>query len=355
MHRKQNTKYADKIGMPPGALVYIGKKRTEKARITKINFSKDFYEETELDDISAYKAKKRPNTVNWVNINGIHDMEVMESVGNEFKLDMMVMEDIVNTNHRPKADEFEDYLFVTLKTLNFSQKKKEVDVEQISLVLGTDWLLTFQEGDADTFSLIKERIRSSKGHITQRSVDFLFYRLIDTVVDNYFLTMDAVSEAIEELEDKLIADPDENLHHKIYNLKKKIAVIKKAIVPLRDAISTIIKCDYNYISESTKKYFSDVYEHLIHVIESINAQHEMLNDFLNMYLSGLSNKMNEVMQVLTIFASIFIPLTFIAGVYGMNFKYMPELHNPYGYYITWGVMIGLAVALLLYFRKKKWL
>jgi magnesium transporter len=352
---EKNIKYADKLGLPPGALVYVGKERTEKVKITQINFSKDLYEETALDDISDYKARKKLNTVNWLNINGIHDVAVMDKIGKFFKLDVMILEDIVNANHRSKAEQSDNYLFVTLKTLNFLESNKDVVIEQISLVLGREWLLTFQEADSDNFGVIKERIKAAKGHIPQKKVDFLFYRLIDTIVDNYFLTMDAIDEAIENLEDKLIENPGDDLDKEIYYLKKKIALIKKAIIPLRDTISTITKIDNDYLSESTKNYFSDVYEHLTHVIEANNAQHEMLNDFLNMYLSGISNKMNEVMKVLTIFASIFIPLTFIAGVYGMNFKYMPELEVRYGYYITWGVMVATALVLLLYFRRKKWL
>ena len=353
--QKQNAIYADKIGLPPGALVYIGKKRTEKATISQFEFLKGVYNETELDDFSTYNTKKKPSLVSWIDVNGIHDVTLIEAVGNQFNLDTMVLEDVVNTNHRPKAEEHEDYLFITLKTLKLIESDKDVVIDQVSLLIGQHWLLTLQEEGADTFGTIKERIRSAQGHIPQRKADYLFYRLIDIIVDNYFLLTDALGVAIEELEDKIIADPDENMHDEIYQLRKKIALIKKAIVPLRDAISTIIRSDNNYISASTKDYFSDVYEHLVHVIEDINTLHETLNDLLNMYMSGLSNKMNEVMKVLTIFASIFIPLTFIAGVYGMNFKYMPELEQKYGYYLTWGAMLGVAVALLLYFRRKKWL
>ncbi len=352
---QQQTKYSDKIGFPPGSLIYVGKKRTEKVSISKFDFSKGFFTETELSDISEFSKQEGDDSISWLNFNGIHDVSMIESVGRQFDLDVMVLEDIVNTNHRPKAEEHENYLFITLKTLSLSEGDKEVVINQISLVLGRHWLLTFQEGGTDAFGKLKERIRNAQGHLPQKKEDFLFYRLIDTIVDNYFLTMDAIGETIEVLEDKLIAEPDENLHDDIYQLKKKIALIKKAIVPLRDAISTIIRSEYNYISEATRNYFSDVYEHLVHVIEDINTQRETMNDLLNMYLSGLSNKMNQVMKVLTIFASIFIPLTFIAGVYGMNFKYMPELEEKHGYYMTWGVMVATAVALLFYFRRKKWL
>ena len=352
---KQKTKYSDKIGSPPGALDYIGKSRTQKASISQFDFSKGFYNEIEPVDFTAFSPKKKSNLISWIHINGIHDVAMIEAVGKQFNLDPMVLEDIVNTNQRPKSEEHEDYLFTTLKTLKLSAGKNDVIIEQISLVLGKHWLLTFQEAGADAFGAIKERIRSAQGHIPQRKEDFLYYRLIDTVVDNYFLITDAIGEKIEDLEDKLIADPDENLHSEIYVLKKKIALIKKATLPLRDAISTIMRSDFSCLSASTKEYFRDVYEHLIHVIEGIDSQHETLNDLLSMYLSGMSNKMNEVMQVLTIFAAIFIPLTFIAGVYGMNFKYMPELQSRYGYFVTIGIMVAVGAALLLYFRKKKWL
>jgi len=353
--QEQETKYADKVGLPPGSLVYIGKKRKDKVRITEFDFKKGFFVEKEIDDISHLDTRHDDETITWLNIDGIHDTDLIESVGQKFKLDAMVLEDIVNTKHRPKAEEHENYIFVTLKTLNFLENRKDIEIDQLSLVLGRHWLITFQEGGSDAFENLKKRIRNAQGHLPKKEEDFLFYRLIDTIVDHYFLTMDSIAEAIEELEEKLQADPDKNLHDEIYNLKKKISAIKKAIVPLRDAISTIIRSDYDYLSKSARKYFEDVYEHLVHIIEDIHAQHETLNDFLNMYMSGMSNKMNEVMKVLTIFASIFIPLTFIAGVYGMNFKNMPELEQKYGYFITWGVMLVTVAALLIYFRRKKWL
>jgi magnesium transporter len=327
----------------------------EKVIMSWVSFSKDSYHESELADISEYKPKRISKAINWINIHGIHDSAIMELVGKQFSLDKMVLEDIVNTNHRPKAEELDDYLFVTLKALKPKDSKGEISVRQISLILGPDWLLTFQEGGSDTFKMIKEKVRSAKGNIWQRGEDYIFYRLIDMIVDNYFLVTDSIGDTIEELEEKLIQDPDESLDEEIYYLKKKISLVKKDVVPLREAISTILRSENESISENTQKYFRDVYEHLIHVIETINTQHETLNDFLNMYMSGLSNKMNEVMKVLTIFASIFIPLTFIAGVYGMNFRYMPELQSEHGYFVTWGVMIAVAAALLLYFRKKKWL
>ncbi len=353
--KEQKTEYAKKIGMPPGSLVYIGKQRTKKVSISKIDILNNLYEEIKLADISKYVKERKENSVSWINVNGIHDAAVIKSIGEQFNIDSLVLEDIMNANHRPKAEAFDNYFFITLKMLKLKKVEDELEVGQISIILGDDYLISFEESDEGMLDIIKEKVQFAKDKVGPKSEDYISFRIIDTIVDNYFLIIESIGEVIEKKEEELIKNPNNKLFEEIYNFKKKIAIIKKSVVPLRDAISTIINSDVNYISKPTQKYFKDVYEHIIHIVEESDSQNERLNDFLNMYMSGLSNKMNEIMQVLTIFASIFIPLTFIAGVYGMNFKYMPELETEYGYFITWGVMIGVVVSLLIYFRKKKWL
>ncbi len=352
---EQKMQYAKKIGLPPGSLVYVGTKTTEKVSIAKIDISKDLYEEIELADISDSIKKRKDNAANWINIHGVHDAAVIKSVGRQFNIDSLVLEAIMNTKQRPRAEILDDYLFITLKTLKFTNSKNNMVVEQVSLILGKNYLLSFEESGSEIIGIIKERLQLAKEDIQTKREDYFFYRIIDTIVDNYYLIADTTGEHIEHTEEGLIKKPDDITNKEIYNLKKEMAIINKAIVPLKDAISEIIKSDVDYISEPNIKYFNNVYEHLVQVIEETEFQYDRLNDFVNMYMSGLSNKMNEVMQVLTIFASIFIPLTFIAGVYGMNFEFMPELQLKYGYFITWGVMAAVVIVLLFYFKKKKWL
>ena len=352
---EQKTQYAKKVGLPPGSLVYVGTKRTKKVSITKIDVSKGLSEEIELSNISDSIKKRKDNVTNWINIHGVHDATVIKSVGRQFNIDSLVLEAIMNTKQRPRAEILDNYLFITLKTLKLTNSNNDVTVEQLSLILGQNYLLSFEESGSDIVGIIEKRLHLEKKNIQTKREDYIFYRIIDTIVDNYYLIDDTIGERIEQTEEDLVKKSDDITYKEIYNLKKEMALINKAIVPLKDAISIIMKNDVDYIPEPTKKYFNNVFEHLIQVVEEIEFQYDKLNDFLNMYMSGLSNKMNEIMQVLTIFASIFIPLTFIAGVYGMNFEFMPELHLKYGYFITWGVMAAVVIGLLFYFKKKKWL
>ena len=352
---ERNTQYAKKIGLPPGSLVYVGTKRTEKVSIAKIDISKGLSEEIELSNISGSIKNRKDNAPNWINIHGVHDAAVIKSVGRQFNIDSLVLEAIMNTEQRPGAEVLDNYLFIRLKALKLTNSDKNVATEQLSLILGQNYLLSFEESGSDIISIIEKRLYHEKENIQTKREDYFFYRILDTIVDNYYLIADTIGEHIEQTEEDLIKKPDDNTYKEIYRLKKEMAIINKAIVPLKDAASTIKKSDIDCISEANKKYFNNVYEHLVQIVEEIEFQYNKLNDFVNMYMSGLSNKMNEIMQVLTIFASIFIPLTFIAGVYGMNFDFMPELHLKYGYYITWGAMVAVVIVLLFYFKKKKWL
>jgi magnesium transporter len=241
-----------------------------------------------------------------------------------------------------------------LNILGVDSSANEITTERISLLLAKNGVISFQENETKILSPLKERIRQGKGLARQRKSDYIFYRLIDIIVDNYFLVIEHLADRIEELEEKILQDPDVGVHEEIYDLKRKIGFVKRTISPLRECISNVLKSDGDLVSESTQNYFRDVYDHLINLIETVDSQRETINDFLNLYMSAMSNKMNEVMKVLTIFASIFIPLTFIAGIYGMNFEIMPELQWKYGYFIAWSLMGIVALLLLIYFKRKKW-
>lgn len=352
---KKESYHAKKAGLPPGSLVYLGAEKADKVTITQISYSETHYEEKELKDISETMISPDPDTTTWINIDGIHNTEMIESAGKHFDIHPLVLEDIVNTQHRPGAEEFDNYMFLALKMLSVDQDKKTIVSEHVSLVLGKNWVISFQENKVDIFEPFRERIRQAKGIIRQRKEDYIFYRLVDTIVDNYFLVTEFISEAIEDLEEEILVRPEKSTLESIYDMKKLIQELKKSIFPLREAVSTILRDESEYISEATGKYFRDVYEHIIQAFETIESQRETLTSFTDLYMSGLSNKMNQVMQFLTIFAAIFIPLTFIAGVYGMNFEYIPELQYKYGYFIVWGVMITVGLLMLRYFKKKDWL
>jgi magnesium transporter len=350
----QRTTYTDKVGLPPGSLVYIGEKKTDQVSLTEMVFSPDHYEENQLSKISDCNSWDKSENVTIVSVIGIHDTSIIEAAGEHFSLDPMILEDVLNTQSRSKLEEFDDYLFLSMKILGVDLNSNEITTEHISLLLAKNGVISFQESEIKISDPLKGRIRQGKGLARKRKSDYIYYRLVDTFVDNYFNVTEYLADRIDVLEEKILQNPNENVHEEIYELKKKIGFIKRAISPLRESISNIIKSDSDLVSESTQNYFRDVYDHLIHLIETVDSQRETINDFLNLYMSTMSNKMNEVMKVLTIFASIFIPLTFIAGVYGMNFEIMPELQWKYGYSIAWGLMGIVALLLLIYFKRKKW-
>ena len=353
--QEENMTYADKIGLPPGSLVYIGKERAAKVTISEIIYSADYYQENELDQFSDCISWNKSDSVTIVSVIGIHDIALIEAAGEHFSLDPMILEDIVNTQSRSKLEEFDDCLFLPMKTLGVDLDSNDIRTGHISLLLGKNGIISFQENEIKILDSLKDRIRKGKGLIRQRKPDYAFYRVVDTLVDNYFIVTEHLNDRLEILEEKILQNPHENVNEEIYELKRKITFVKRTISPLRECLSNVIKSDSDLVSESTQNYFRDVYDHLVHLLETIDSQREMINDFLNLYMSTMSNKMNEVMKVLTIFASIFIPLTFIAGIYGMNFTIMPELQWEYGYFIVWGIMLLVVILLLFYFRRKRWL
>ena len=352
---EQNSTYADKVGLPPGSLVYIGKQNTQNVILSEINYSADHYEENMLKNFSDGKSWDKSGLVTLVSVIGIHDLSIIESAGEYFNLDPLILEKIVNTHSRSKLEEFDDYLFLCMKTLEVDINSNDINIGHLSLLLRENGVISFQENEINILDPLKNRIKQGKGIIRQRNSDYVFYRIVDTLVDTYFTITEHLQDQLEELEEKLLDNQNENLNEEIYELKKKIGFVKRNISPLRECLSNIIKSDNGFITESTQNYFRDVYDHLIHLNETVDSQRETINDFLNLNMSFMSNKMNEVMKVLTIFASIFIPLTFIAGIYGMNFNIMPELQWEYGYFIVWGIMFAVAILLLFYFRRKKWL
>jgi len=348
------------IGLPPGSLVHVGDSRTAQVKITVIDYDEKNFIEKEVSVEECFLFKDKPS-VTWINIDGVHQIDIIEKIGLHFGLHPLILEDIVNTDQRPKMEDFEDYIFIVLKMLYHSKKDDEIKAEQISLILGKNFVLSFQETEGDVFDFVRERIRNSKGRIRKVGADYLTYSLLDAVIDNYFIILEKIGETVEETEDKLITNPMPKTLQAIHDMKRELIFLRRSVWPLREVISGLQRGESKLIHKSTQIYVRDMYDHTIQVIDTIETFRDMISGMLDIYMSSVSNKMNEVMKVLTIFAAIFIPLTFVAGIYGMNFDphaspyNMPELGWQYGYPMVCVVMISVAVTMLYYFRRKKWL
>jgi magnesium transporter len=344
-----------KAGLPPGTLIHIGERKAEKTRITIIDYDEAQFEEKEAKKIEECFPFKDKPTVSWINIDGIHQVEIIEKLGSHFGLHPLLLEDILNTEQRPKMEDFGDYIFVVLKMLYYDGEKDEIEAEQVSLILGSNFVISFQEREGDVFDPVRERIRKGKGRIRKAGADYLAYALLDAIVDNCFLILETVGERIEDTEQQLATNPIPETLQLIRKLKKGMIILRKSIWPLREVVSGLERGESVLIHESTGAYLRDVYDHTIQVIDTVESFRDMVSGMLDIYLSSISNKMNEVMKVLTIFAVIFIPLTFVAGIYGMNFEFMPELGWQWGYPMILIVMASIASGMLVYFRRKRWL
>ena len=346
-----------KSGLPPGTLVHIGEKTTDEIPITVtvIDYNAENYEEREVKDIEECFQFKETPTVTWININGVHDPKIVEKIGKFFGIHPLTLEDILNTGHRPKIDDFEDYLYVVLKMLSFDIQENDILSEQVSLVFGNNYVISFQEKEGDVFNPLRNRIKNSKGRIRKMSADYLAYSLIDSVIDNYYVILEKISEEIEALEEELVTNPTPKTLQSLHDLKRDTLFIRKSIRPFRDIIDSMERGESPLIQDSTQVYLRDLYDHTIQIIETVETLRDMISGMLDIYLSSVSNRMNEVMKTLTIFAAIFIPLTFIAGLYGMNFEFMPELKVRWAYPTLLGVMFVIGISFVMYFKKKKWL
>jgi len=348
-------KRSTKAGLPPGSLIHIGEMKEERVRFTIFDYDEDHLSETEMKTVEECFHSKDKNTVSWVNIDGIHQVDVIEKIGTHFGLNTLVLEDILNTDQHPKLEDFENYIYVVMKMLSFDEVVNKITTEQVSFILAPKLVLSFQERIGDTFDPVRERLRTSKGRIRKMDADYLAYALIDSIVDNYFIILEKIGDKIDFIEEELVTDPTPDTLQMIHELKRELITLKRSIWPLREILSRLGLMESTLIMESTNVYLKDVHDHIIHIIDTIETYKEMLSGMLDIYLSSLSNKMNEVMKVLTLVATIFIPLTFIAGVYGMNFQHMPELAWKWSYPVVWIVMISVSMSMVLYFKRMKWL
>lgn len=356
MSVKKKKKSYRASNLPPGTMAYRGKKQASVTDIEIINYSAERYKSFISNEVKDAFDFKGNDHVTWININGLNRIEDIEKVGLHYNIHPLTLEDIVNTSQRPKIEEFENYMFIVFKML-LIKNDDELYFEHISLIIGEDYVLTFQEADGDVFDDLRERLSSAKGRIRSQGSDYLMYTLLDAVVDNYFTVIEAFGDRVEELESSLFQahSVDDSTPGQIQQLKRDILKIRRSIYPLREVVNRMEKTDCSFIKEITHSYLRDLYDHVIQVNESVDLYREMIWSLMDMYMTIISNKMNEIMKVLTIIATIFIPLTFIAGIYGMNFSNMPELQSKNGYFILLGVMFILFIFMLIYFRRKRWL
>ena len=335
--------------------MHIGEQRYEQVRLSVIRYdAADFQEKTVTNIEEAFSLRKK-SSVMWLNIDGVHQPEIIGQVGKSFGLHPLVAEDIASTGQRPKMEDFDDYIFVVLRMLRFDDRENETRTEQISIILGADFVVSFQEREGDVFDTIRERLRNNKGRIRKQGADYLAYTLIDAIVDNYFIVLEKLGEIIEEVEDKLVANPTSETLQTIHDLKREMIFLRKSVWPLREVINRLERSESPLIHKSTWVYLRDVYDHTIQVMDAVETFRDMLSGMLDIYLSSVSNRMNEVMKVLTVIATIFIPLTFLAGIYGMNFRYMPELEQAWSYPAVLILMLVIALVMIVYFRRKKWM
>jgi magnesium transporter len=344
-----------KAGLAPGSLVHIGDKKIETVKIRLINYDQGQLLEKDLSAIEESFPYRDTPAVTWINVDGLHEVNVVEKVGTHFGIHPLVLEDIVHTGQRTKAEEFETYIFIVLKMLFFDETVDHISAEQVSLLLGPNFLCSFQEKEGDVFDFVRERIRKARGRIRKSGCDYLAYALMDAVVDHYFAILERLGEKIEVLEEQLLENPTPQILEDIHHLKREMIFMRKQVWPLREVINSLIKDPSELIQETTHIYLRDVYDHTIQVIDTIESFRDVLSGLSDLYLSTVSNRMNEVMKVLTIIATIFIPLTFIAGIYGMNFEYMPELKWHWSYPALWVVLVVIFVSMVIWFKRKKWL
>jgi len=354
--RNDQKKRSIKSGLPPGTLMHIGKRKVAEASINLMQFNPDQLIEKKVKSIKQlFDDDFQNDSLSWINIDGLHDLEILSRIGEKYNIHNLVLEDIVNTDQRPKFEDHDHFIFITLKMFSLSAHNGRISWEQVSFLIGKGFVVTFQEAPGDVFEPVRERIRQGNGRIRRMQSDYLAYALIDAVVDQMFNIQENIGNQLDEIEEKLLSDPGRDVTASIHELKRRLLDIRRAVWPLRELVSSFEKSESNLIKKSTRPFIRDVYDHCIQVIDNVEVSREITAGLLDMYLSGIGNRTNQVMKVLTIVATLFIPLTFIVGIYGMNFEYMPELSWPWAYPALMGFMLLVFSGMIFYFRKKKWL
>ncbi len=353
--RYLTTRRSEKAGLPPGTLVHIGERRLDQVVVRCMVYDETRFEERHVEVAEGCIDLAGKSGVTWVDVCGLHDVDMIEQIGKQLHLHPLTLEDVLHTGQRPKLEDFDDYIYVVLKMFYFDEEARRITQEQVSLILGSNYVLSIQEMEKDVFDAVRDRIRKSKGRLRRLGPDYLLYALLDATVDSYFSILERIGQEVETIEDEMLNSPGTETLHQVHELKREMILLRKSVWPLREVIGSLERDESELVQESTQLFLRDVYDHTIQAAETVETYRDMLSGMLDLYLSSVSNRMNDVMKVLTIIATVFIPLTFIAGIYGMNFEYMPELRWPWGYLAVWVVMIAIGLAMLIYFRRKRWL
>ncbi|MBA2320283.1 MAG: magnesium/cobalt transporter CorA [Deltaproteobacteria bacterium] len=356
--RRRRTSQSKKEGLPPGTPLYVGELRDDTVAITAFHYDRTTLEEFVATDLDALRRCRNTGRITWVNVSGIHRVELVEQVCKAFGVHSLAVEDICSTETRPKSEEYDDHLYLVVKMLTVEKDPdgEHIHAEHTSVVVGDKFVLTFQEEhEGDVFDAVRRRLRDPRARMRQLGEDYLAYAVVDAVVDHYFSVLEWIGDRAEELEERVLARPDPGQLAAIYLLRREITFFRKQVWPLRDGLGLLMRSDSKRISSEVVPFLRDVHDHTVQVVESVELYREIVLGLVDLYMSNVSQKLNEVMKVLTIIATIFIPLTFVVGVYGMNFDYMPELHWKYGYALTWALMLGVVAVMLAGFRYKRWI
>lgn len=344
------------FGLPPGSVIYTGNKKVEQVTVHYFQYDSENLTKKQFHTHGDIILKPSPDEkVDWYDVRGLHDTQLIEHLGKTFTIHPLVLEDAADVSQRPKFEEYDNGSFLSIRALSLEKNTQKIHTEQVGLFFRRGLLLSFQETDSDLFETVRTRIETSKGRIRQRGTDYLTYALIDVITDHYFVVLEEVGDIIELLEDKILEDQSENTKSEIHHLKKELLFIRKSISPLREALGRLSKSEADYVEDNTIIFLRNAYDHTIQIMDIVESYRDILNGLQDLYISELSFKMNQVMQLLTLIATIFIPITFLAGIYGMNFEYMPELQWKYSYFVFWAVVLTTFIGLIYYFKKKKWI
>lgn len=346
---------AKRVGLPPGSAIYTGEKKDTQVKLSLFSYSKDTFEEKAEAEFSDLEKIGNDETSHWVNFDGVSDVEKVQKIGELFDLHPLTVEDILHTEQRPKLEENPNYLYVIFHMLHFDETTDHVDKEQVSLVLVNNTVLTLQEKEGDTFEPVRNRLRTSSGRIRKSGPDYLLYALMDTIVDHYFVVLEKIGDRLEDIEEEILLNPSKESFNLLYALRREMIQVRRSVWPLRELVNKLEREELTYIKKDTRIFLRDLYDHTIQVIETIENYRDLLSSMGDLYQSIISNKMNGVMKVLTIISTVFIPLTFVAGVYGMNFEHIPEFKWHYGYAYFWALIVGILVTTLMIFRRNRWL
>lgn len=339
----------------PGTLTFTGEKKVERVQIQQTVFGPESIDEATGFDLPPAEPQEVKGRVHWLDVQGLHDTDLIARIGERFGLHPLVLEDIAHPQQRPKIEDYDDHLYIVVRRLSFSVAEQRLTSEQVSLVVGPDFLLTFQERSGDGFEAVCERLRRGRGRIRTSGPGYLAYALLDAVIDHYFKVLEDLDEALEQVEYLVLDRPTEEVLQRIHLLKREMVLLRRVIWPVREVVNRLERAESPLMDRDIAPFLRDLQDHVLHLAETVDAFRDILSGLQDLYLSSISNRMNDVMKVLTIFASIFVPLTFIAGVYGMNFQHMPELAWRWSYPVFWGVILLVAVALLVFFRRRKWI